>query len=329
MNSHLPSGDLSKYAFLPIEHQSLYELYKSLCRIFWTPTDIDFSQDRNDWNTKIKDEKVKRLVKRILVFFAPSDGIVIENIGENFLSEIPLKEAKNFYSIQIGNETIHNETYSLLIDTLIQNETEKKEAFDSLRTFKSIGIIGDWMFKNMNKDIPIIKRVIAFACIEMIIFSGSFAAIYWVRRENILPGVTKANELISRDEALHGLFAIELYNIITNKDRSPNFYVDRLPFDDVKSIITDAYEVAAQFVDDMIPEDLIGLRREDMKLYVQTTADFLSTKLGYPKIFNVENPFEWMVMIGLDNKSNFFETRATEYSKSKVGDYSFKTNEKF
>ncbi len=181
----------------------------------------------------------------------------------------------------------------------------------------------------MNKDISIIKRVIAFACIELILFSGSFASIYWIRRENILHGITKANELISRDEALHGLFAIELYHIITDKNLSPDFYFDRLPFDEVKTIIEEAYEVASDFVDDMIPEDLVSLRRQDMKVYIQTTADYLSTKLGYPKIFNAVNPFDWMITIGLDNKGNFFETRVTEYSKASTGDQTFDTNAKF
>lgn len=304
------SEDFSKYSYFPIKYPTLERFYQDQKDVFWTPGEIDYSKDRNDWDKL--DENTKKFIKFILFFFAQADGIVNENLIENFKKQTSeYKEARNFYAAQEFIEVIHNETYSLLIETFIRDSEEKKKAFNAIKYYPSIRKIAEWMFSWMDKKRNLMERLIAFACVEGIFFSGAFAAVYWIKKKNILPSLCKANEFIARDEGIHTRFAIELYKVMTDVDHKH----ERLSEETVHKIIKSAMEVAEEFNRDALCVDLIGMNADDMIDYVKCTADTLSSSLGYNRIYKVDNPFEWMLVIGLPNKANFFETRPTEYAR--------------
>lgn len=303
--------DCFQYSFLPIKRIKLEAFYQRQKAVVWTPQEIDYSRDRSDWDNL--DEGTKTFIKFILFFFAQADGIVNENLITHFKKETSFfKEATFFYSAQEYIETIHNETYSILIETFIRDRQEKLKGYNAIQHYPSIKKIADWIFEWMNSERPLVERVIAFACVEGIFFSSAFAAIYWIKRRNVLQGLCKANEWIARDEALHTEFAVELYHELTGADK-PRF--SRLPEDTIHSIIKSAVSVSENFVHDALQVDLIGMNADDMVNYVKCTGDVLSMSFGYNPIYEIDNPFTWMSVISLPNRTNFFEGKVSEYAK--------------
>ena len=316
--------NFAQYSFFPIKHHVLEKYYQKQKDVFWTPQEIDYRSDRDDWDRL--DENTKEFIKFILLFFAQADGIVNENLIEHFKKETSdYKEARYFYAAQEFIEVIHNETYSMLIEAFFRDPEEKKKAFNAIKYYPSIRKIADWMFKWMNSDTPLHERVIAFACVEGIFFSSAFAAIYWIKRRNVLHGLCKANEFIARDEAMHTEFAVALYHVLTEVDHK----YDPLSESRVHEIIGSALKVSEEFTRDALKVDLIGMNANDMVSYVKCTANRLSESLGYSKLYDVENPFDWMAIIGLPNRSNFFETKVSEYSRQAKSDFEFSLDDEF
>lgn len=310
--------DFTKYSYFPIKIPILEKYYQLQKEVFWTAQEIEYREDRQDWD--LLDDNTKDFVKFLLFFFAQADGIVNENLIENFKRETgEYKEARMFYAAQEFMEVGHNETYSILIDTFIRDPVEKAKAFNAIKYYPSIRKITSWIFEWMRNGRPLTERVIAFACVEGMFFSGAFAGIYWIKRKNILKGLCKANEFIARDEALHTEFAIALYHVLTSIDKK----YEPLPQTRVHEIIGSAMAAAEEFTRDALRVDLIGMNADDMVTYVKCTANRLSEALGYQKLYNVENPFDWMAIIGLPNKSNFFETRVSEYGRQSKSDFAF------
>lgn len=316
--------DFSKYCFLPMKYKTLEKYYHDQKNAFWTPSEIDMSKDREDWINL--DEGTQKFLTFVLSFFAQADGIVIENLIENFQRETnEYKEANAFYCMQNAIETIHNETYSLMIETFIQDLKERERALNAIDNYPSIRKIAEWMMKWMHSGRPLMERVIAMACVEGIFFSGAFCAIYWIKKSNKLRGLCKANEFIARDEALHTEFAIALYHHYTS-------VVNKCPLleeDIVHSIIKESMEVSENFIRDALNVELIGMNADEMIKYVRCTADRLSMSLGYDKIYGAENPFDWMMLIALPNKTNFFEDTVSEYSKVKTSNFEFEVSDDF
>ena len=304
----------SKYSHFPIKHKVLEKLYQTQKNVFWTPQEIDFAEDRSDWEDNSKlDPDAKRFIEFILAFFAQADGIVNENLVENFKQETSsLKDARAFYDMQGAIERIHNETYSLLIEAFFRDEKEKTKAFNAIHYYPSIKKIAEWTFEWMSREHPLIERVVAFACVEGIFFSSAFAAIYWIKKRNILKGLCKANEWIARDEALHTEFAIALYHVLTEVEKTSTL----LKESKIWEIIDSATKAAEEFTRDALKVDLIGMNADDMIKYVQCTANRLATSLGYKKLYDVENPFDWMELIALKGKTNFFERKVGDYAKA-------------
>jgi len=304
-----------RYSYFPIEYHSLEKFYNLQVSVFWVVEDIDFSKDREHWDSLDSDSR--RFLEFILFFFAQADGIINENLIENFQKETSVyKEAQHFYIAQAFFETIHNKTYSVLIETFFRDHEKKNMAFNAIQHYPVIGKIADWMFSWMTPERPLSERVVAFACIEGVLFTGAFAAIYWIKkRDNILPGLCTSNELIARDEAIHALFAVELYKIMTGISG----HLDRLSESRIHEIVSSAMDVAEGFIREALHVDLIGMRTDDMVDYVKCTADFLCVKLGYSKLYSISNPFDWMAIISLPNKTNFFEKKVTEYKKPLLG----------
>merc|ERR1712153_71391 len=268
--------------------------------------EIDLSQDNKDWD-KLTDSE-RHFIKHILAFFAASDGIVLENLMAQFSTEVQIPEARAFYGFQMAMENIHSETYSLLIEQYIRDPAEKAMIFDAIHTMPAVQQKAEWAVQWMQKENSFAERVIAFAAVEGILFSGSFCAIYWLKKRGLMPGLTFSNELISRDEGLHTEFACMLYRMLQNK----------LPDDVVHGIIKGAVAAERKFICDALSCDLIGMNSELMTRYIQFVADRLLTALGHTKIFNVTNPFDWMELISLQGKTNFFEKRVGEYQKAGV-----------
>lgn len=315
-NQDVSEEEYSQYSFFPIKYSNLESFYQKQKAVFWTPQEIDYSRDRSDWD--VLDNGTSKFIKFILFFFAQADGIVNENLIRNFKQETSFfKEATFFYSMQEAIETIHNETYSMLIETFIRDREEKMKGYNAINHYTSIKKIANWMFDWMDSTIPLIERVVAFACVEGIFFSSAFAAVYWIKRRNILQGLCKANEFIARDEALHTEFAVALYHELCR-----NKY-ERLSDEKVHQIINSAVSVSEEFVRDALKVDLIGMNADDMVDYVKCTADNLSESFGCKQIYNKVNPFNWMTVIGLENKSNFFECKVSEYSKQSKADFTF------
>lgn len=306
----------NRFVLFPLQNNAIWEMYKKHLACFWVATEIDLSQDLNDWE-KLKDDE-KHFIKYVLAFFAASDGIVLENLADNFICEVKLPEARCFYGFQAAMENIHSETYSLLIDTYIKDEKEKNNLFNAMNNIPCIQQKANWAVKWMNKDASFVQRLVAFACVEGIHFSGSFCAIYWLKKRGLMPGLTYSNELISRDEGLHTDFACLLYRQAVNK----------LTNKQVHEIVTEAVKIEKNFICDALPCKLIGMNSEMMATYIEFIADHLLYELGHPKLYNVENPFEWMDMISLTGKTNFFERRVAEYQKSGVMNSLNKTEKK-
>nr|WP_309758477.1 ribonucleotide-diphosphate reductase subunit beta [Flavobacterium sp.] len=297
----------NRFVIFPIKHHDIWEWYKKMEASFWTAEEIDLSQDLNDWNNKLSDEE-RYFVKHILAFFAASDGIVNENLAENFVNEVQYAEAKFFYGFQIMMENIHSETYSLLIDTYVKDEAEKDELFNALEVFPAIKKKADWALKWIESD-SFAERLIAFAAVEGIFFSGAFCSIYWLKKRGLMPGLTFSNELISRDEGVHCDFAVHLHN---------HHLVNKVPKDRIREIIVDALNIEREFITESLPVSLIGMNAGLMTQYLEFVADRLLVELGCDREYNTANPFDFMDMISLQGKTNFFEKKVAEYQKAGV-----------
>ncbi len=296
-----------RFVLFPIQHNDIWSFYKKAEASFWTAEEIDLSADIIDWENKLN-ENEKHFVKHVLAFFAASDGIVNENLAENFLSEVQYTEAKFFYGFQVAIENIHSETYSLLIDSYIKDSAEKNYLFNAINTMSCVRRKADWALKWIEKG-SFAQRLVAFAAVEGIFFSGSFCSIFWLKKRGLMPGLGFSNELISRDEGLHCDFACLLYN---------NHLVNKLSKDEVLEIILDAVEIEKEFILEALPVKLIGMNSDLMSQYIEFVADRLLLELGNDKVFNVTNPFDFMDMLSIQGKSNFFEKRVSEYQKAGV-----------
>lgn len=297
----------NRFVLFPIEHDDIWAFYKKSEASFWTAEEIDLHQDLSDWDNKLNDNE-RHFIKHVLAFFAASDGIVNENLAENMVSEVQYTEAKFFYGFQIMMENIHSETYSLLIDTYIKDTKEKKYLLNAIETLDCVKKKADWAFKWIDNG-SFAERLIAFAAVEGIFFSGSFCSIFWLKKRGLMPGLSFSNELISRDEGMHCDFACLLYN---------QHIQYKLPKQTITDLITSAVEIEKEFVSDALPVNLIGMNAELMCQYIEFVADRLLAALGNDKIFNVENPFPWMELISLQGKTNFFEKRVGDYQKAGV-----------
>lgn len=294
---------LNRFTVFPIQHDNLWTLYKQAQMSNWTAEEVDLSKDMDDWN-KLTDNE-RHFIKTILAFFAGSDGIVFENLNDNFAGEVQYPEARSFYAYQAHNEMVHGETYSKLIDKYIRSPSEKKELFEAIQRVPCIEKKARWAMKWFDTTRPFSERLLAFACVEGIFFSGSFCAIFWLKKRGLLPGLCFSNELISRDEGLHQQFAVELFNMLKFKPNS----------DTIKEIVKEAVEIEKEFILDALPCSLIGMNSEKMTQYIEYVSDRLLKQVGQEKIWNSTNPFEFMETISLDGKTNFFEKRVGDYGK--------------
>jgi len=295
-----------RWVMFPIQYPEVWEMYKKHEASFWTAEEVDLSQDNKDWD-KLSDSE-QHFIKHVLAFFAASDGIVLENLAGQFSTEVQIPEARAFYGFQMAMENIHSETYSLLIEQYIKDPSEKEKIFDAIHTMPAVSDKAQWAVQWMQKDNSFAERVVAFAAVEGILFSGSFCAIYWLKKRGLMPGLTFSNELISRDEGLHTEFACMLYRMLQNK----------LPDDVMNGIIRGAVAAERKFICEALSCDLIGMNNELMSKYIEFVADRLLVALGHPKIFHATNPFDWMELISLQGKTNFFEKRVGEYQKAGV-----------
>ena len=296
-----------RFVIFPIKHHDLWEWYKKCEASFWTAEEIDLHQDLTDWKTKLNDDE-RYFIKHILAFFAASDGIVNENLAENFVNEGQYSEAKFFYGFQIMMENIHSETYSLLIDTYVKDDAEKDKLFNAIETFPAIKKKADWALKWIESD-SFAERLIAFAGVEGIFFSGAFCSIFWLKKRGLMPGLTFSNELISRDEGVHCDYAVHLHN---------NHLVNKVPKERITEILTDALDIEKEFITESLPVSLIGMNAKLMTQYLEFVTDRLLVELNCDKVYNSTNPFEFMDMISLQGKTNFFEKRVSEYQKAGV-----------
>ncbi len=311
-----------RFVLFPIKHDDIWSMYKKAEASFWTAEEIDLSPDLSDWESKLNNDE-KHFIKHVLAFFAASDGIVNENLAVNFINQVQYPEARCFYGFQIMIENIHSETYSLLIDTYIKDQTEKNNLFNAMETLSCVTKKAEWALKWIGSG-SFAERLIAFAAVEGIFFSGSFCSIFWLKKRGLMPGLSFSNELISRDEGLHCDFACLLYSQhITNK----------LPKETIQRIIMDAVSIEKEFVTDALPVKLIGMNADLMCQYIEFVADRLLTELGNEKVYNATNPFDFMELISLQGKTNFFEKRVAEYQKAGVmgnkSDNVFKLDEDF
>ena len=296
-----------RFVLFPIKHPRVWEMYKKHEASFWTAEEIDLSADLAHWDNRLNDDE-RHFITTILAFFAASDGIVLENLGVRFMKEVQLPEARCFYGFQLAMENVHSETYSLLIDTYIRDEALKRRTFQATSTTPCVKRKADWALKWIGSKKSFAHRLVAFAAVEGIFFSGSFCAIFWLKKRGLMPGLTFSNELISRDEGLHTDFACLLYSMLKYK----------LPREEVESIIKEAVAIEKEFVTDALPVSLIGMNADLMQQYIEFVSDRLLDALGYDKVYHASNPFEWMVMISLQGKTNFFEKRVGEYQKAGV-----------
>jgi ribonucleoside-diphosphate reductase subunit M2 len=295
-----------RWVMFPIQYPAVWEMYKKHEASFWTAEEVDLSQDLRDWDRLSQSEQ--HFIKHILAFFAASDGIVLENLAGQFSTEVQIPEARAFYGFQMAMENIHSETYSLLIEQYIRDPAEKADVFNAISTMPAVRDKAQWAINWMNRESSFAERVVAFAAVEGVLFSGSFCAIYWLKKRGLMPGLTFSNELISRDEGLHAEFACLLYSMLQHK----------LPEDVVHDIVRGAVEVERRFICEALSCDLIGMNNELMTRYIEFVADRLLTALGHSKLFNASNPFDWMELISLQGKTNFFEKRVGEYQKAGV-----------
>jgi len=295
-----------RFVILPIQYDAIWKMYKKAEASFWTAEEVDLSKDILDWNGKLKEEE-RYFIKHVLAFFAASDGIVNENLVEKFMQEVQVPEARCFYGFQIAIENIHSEMYSLLIDTYIKDPAEKDNLFNAIETVPAVKKKANWALNWIN-NASYAERVIAFASVEGIFFSGSFASIFWLKKRGLMPGLTFSNELISRDEGLHTDFACLMFHHLKNKPSEER----------IVQIISEAVEIEIEFLTDALPVKLIGMNCDLMSTYIKFVADRLLTELSCQKIYNVENPFDFMENISLEGKTNFFEKRVGDYQKAGV-----------
>lgn len=312
--------DQNRFVLFPIKDHAIWNMYKKQVDCFWRAEEVDLTKDVVHWNSLHDDERY--FISMILAFFAASDGIVMENLAQRFMSEVQLAEARAFYGFQIAMENIHSQMYSILIDTYIKDTTEKYRLFNAIQTFPCIKKKADWALKWIgDKRSTFQTRLVAFACVEGIFFSGAFCSIYWLKKRGLMPGLTFSNELISRDEALHTEFAVLLYTKMVKKIQRHRVY----------EIVKDAVEIEKEFISEALPCRLIGMNAKLMCQYIEFVADRLVLQLGYDKIYNATNPFDFMEMISLAGKTNFFERRVGEYAlaEKKVADTVFEFNADF
>jgi ribonucleoside-diphosphate reductase subunit M2 len=295
-----------RFVIFPIQYHDIWRMYKKALASFWTTEEVDLGRDMDDWKKLKKEEQF--FIKHVLAFFAASDGIVNENLVDRFMSEIQIPEARAFYGFQIMMENIHSEMYAKLIENLVHDTKEKMGLFNAIETMPAIKKKADWALKWIGADAPYSVRVIAFAAVEGIFFSGSFAAIFWLKKRGLMPGVTFSNELISRDEGLHTDFACLMYKHLVQKPSQ----------EQIIAIIRDAVSIEQEFLTDALPVRLIGMNCDLMKTYIEFVADRLLVELDCPKIYKVENPFDFMEMISLEGKTNFFEKKVSEYARAGV-----------
>ena len=298
----------NRFVIFPIQHDDIWQWYKKQEASFWTAEEIDLHQDVVDWKKLNDDERY--FLKHILAFFAASDGIVNENLAENFVNEVQYSEAKFFYGFQIMMENIHSEMYSLLIDTLVDNDAEKDELFNAIERFPAIKKKADWALRWIESE-SFAERLIAFAAVEGIFFSGAFCSIFWMKKRGLLPGLATSNEFISRDEGLHRDFACHLHN---------NHLINKVPVERITQIIVEALDIEREFITESLPVNLIGMNAKLMAEYLEFVTDHLLETLNCPKVYNTPNPFDFMDMISLEGKTNFFEKRVSEYKKAGVGE---------
>jgi len=300
--------DKSRFVLFPIKHDDIWEMYKKAEASFWTAEEIDLAADTKDWEKLTDNEKF--FVSHVLAFFAASDGIVNENLAMNFSSEVQSSEARCFYGFQIAIENIHSEVYSLLIDTYVKDVNEKSRLLNAIETVSCVQKKANWALKWCNREnASFAERIVAFAAVEGIFFSGSFCSIFWLKKRGLMPGLCFSNELISRDEGMHCDFACLIYSKLVNK----------LPQEQIYNIIGNAVEIECEFVRDALPVELLGMNSSLMSQYIEFCADRLLVALGCDKKYKTVNPFDWMEMISLQGKTNFFEKRVSEYSKNGVG----------
>lgn len=313
----------SRFVLFPIQYDDIWEMYKKQMACFWTVAEVDLGQDQREWDEKLNDDE-RHFISHVLAFFAASDGIVLENLATRFMGEIQIPEARAFYGFQIAMENIHSEMYSLLIDTYIKDGEKKHALFNAIETFPCIEKKAKWAIRWINNDNSFAERLVAFAAVEGIFFSGSFCAIYWLKKRNLMPGLCFSNEFIARDEGLHCDFACLLFSKFEQKPSKER----------ILEIITEAVSIELEFVTEALSVGLIGMNAHLMGEYIQFCADRLLTELGYEKHYYKENPFSWMEVISLQGKSNFFEKRVSEYARagitsSREGDRVFSVEEDF
>ena len=307
---------VNRFCTFPIKYHDIWEMYKKAFASFWSAEELDLGDDQRHWESLNNDER--HFISQVLAFFASSDGIVLENLGVRFMNEVQIPEARAFYGYQIMIENVHNESYSLLIDTYIKDPNEKMRLFNAITTVPIIKKKADWALTWISSKSTFAERLIAFACVEGIFFSGSFCAIFWLKKRGIMPGLTFSNELISRDEGLHRDFACLLYKHINNKPTN----------EIIIAIIRSAVDIEKEFVSSALPVELIGMNSSLMSEYIEFVADHLLSSLGVAKIYNTTNPFDWMELISLQGKTNFFEKRVGEYQKAGVMNSLEQTNNK-
>jgi len=317
----LLTPDDNRFVMFPIKHDDIWQMYEKQVDCFWRPQEIDLTKDVSDWKGLSTDERL--FISMVLAFFAASDGIVLENLATRFMGDVQLSEARAFYGFQIAMENIHSHTYSLLIETLIQNPEEKNKLFCAIENYPCIQKKAEWAKKWIHDNrSSFASRLIAFACIEGIFFSGAFCSIFWLKKRGLMPGLTFSNELISRDEALHTEFAVLLYSKLNKKLNKSRIY----------EIVKEAVDIEIEFICEALPCRLIGMNSQNMTQYIKFVADRLCLQLGYDKIYNVSNPFDFMELISIESKTNFFEKRVSEYAlanKTKLDDESFLCSEYF
>jgi len=316
----LLAPDDNRFVMFPIRYDDVWQMYKKQVDCFWRAEEIDLTKDLSHWDGLSNDERY--YISMILAFFAASDGIVLENLAQRFMSDVQVSEVRAFYGFQIAMENIHNESYSILIETYIKDSLEKDRLFNAIENFPCIKKKSDWAQKWIHDNrSSFATRLVAFACVEGIFFSGAFCSIFWLKKRGLMPGLTFSNELISRDEALHCEFAILLYSKLIKKMNKARIH----------EIIKEAVEIETEFICEALPCRLIGMNSQMMTQYIQFVADRLSVQLGYDKIYDVTNCFPWMELISLDSKTNFFEKRLGDYALANKSnaDIAFDLNEDF
>jgi ribonucleotide reductase beta subunit family protein with ferritin-like domain len=298
-----------RFVLFPIEEHTIWELYKKHMAVFWTAEEIDLVPDLADWENRLNDNE-RHFISHVLAFFAASDGIVNENLAQRFYNDVQNPEARCFYGFQIAMENIHSETYSLMIDTYIKNAAEKDKLFHAVTHFPFVRKKADWARKWISSGATFAERLVGFAAVEGIFFSGSFCSIFWLKKRGLMPGLCTSNEFISRDEGLHCEFACLMHKLLPHEQQATK--------ERIKQIITEAVAIEKEFITEALPVSLIGINADLMSQYIEFVADHWLMQFGCAKVYNTENPFDWMEMISLEGKSNFFERRVSEYQRPGV-----------